>query len=972
MFIRVIAFLLLVLCFAQTAAAQNAPEIALRSDAELGAFQQSGLIIEKLSVTADVRAGFAQVSLFATLRNETEEDVEASFAYPLPANSVINGYALDIDGELVSGVLLPKERAEKLYTDRVTQSIDPGIAARTIDNRYKTRIYPIAADGGRRSIQLDFTVPVPAAGLRLPLSSDSSIESVTIEIKGDGADKATLPFETATKLNTTISGDIFIPAAPATAVISQYKSDAFLTVPLASNAQAQLRPIKSVAVIWDSSLSRETSDLDQERRFVRDVLSKLNLERQSLILGANHVISAKKYETSAELMRRLGAVRYDGATNLSALLDVEVLERADIRADICLVITDGVSSFGKGGLPNLPCRVFTYSASKTPNSDWLSLLASRNAGRNLTGVSAADALSRITAIGEFQLAPDQTGEVFHFGNRVWFVAPIEKNKRRMTIKFRDGEKDIDLRKLSKSAHPAAAAIWGQRRIEALRAEGPSRFDKIVAASRRWSVQSPETSFLVLESADEYVAAELSPPRNFPAERLADYKAALAEHREETAEAREEHFEDIAELWAEQVDWWETDWSKINDDKDEAPVPAPPAFYEAPPGNPLPEAVMEAPPPNITSENLGDCEECDIVIVSGARRVSPAGTLPAQIEISVRPWSPERPFLTALDGLTGEAFELEYIEQRKTQGDRPSFYLEIADQLHRSGQSVRAATMALTALDLPSLTSATQSNVADRLLMYGETKTAIEIYRDVLPEAQDRPQPYYNLALALIQAGDTAKAKDKTALYGEAFSHLLHVINNPWEEEYEGIHLIALQDLNRTLARLPRRQRRKFEKELGLDKTYYRNLHTDIRVLVDWTAADADLDIHVIEGAQPDYDDEDWDEDADDEAEEEAEDAETAYFGNQQTRRGGRVSNDMTEGYGPEEYLIRKAPKGLYRIESDYYAQDDYTEDGALNLRARIWRNFGRKNESFETVIIEMLEAKTDPYVLGEIQIGPKN
>ena len=350
----------------------------------------------------------------------------------------------------------------------------------------------------------------------------------------------------------------------------------------------------------------------------------------------------------------------------------------------------------------------------------------------------------------------------------------------------------------------------------------------------------------------------------------------------------------------------------------------------------------------------DCPDCDYVVVSGARRINPAGELPPDIAIALRPWSPDRPFLTALKELTGEAFETEYIRQREIHGERPSFYLEIADQLHRTGQSRRAAAMALTALDLPSLTSTTRSNVADRLLMYGETEIAIGLYRDVLPESQDRPQPYYNLALALIQAGDKAKRKKRSKLYGEAFTHLVHVINNAWEDEYEGIHLIALQDLNRTLARLTKRERRKFEKALGLDKFFYRNLHTDIRVLVDWTAADADIDIHVIEGAHND-----------DEEEE-------AYFGNRGTERGGRVSNDMTEGYGPEEYLIRSAPNGLYRVESDYYAQDDYSEDGALNLRARIWRNFGRKSESFETVIIEMLEEKEDAYVLGEIHVGPKN
>ena len=68
-------------------------------------------------------------------------------------------------------------------------------------------------------------------------------------------------------------------------------------------------------------------------------------------------------------------------------------------------------------------------------------------------------------------------------------------------------------------------------------------------------------------------------------------------------------------------------------------------------------------------------------------------------------------------------------------------------------------------------------------------------------------------------------------------------------------------------------------------------------------------------------------------------------------------------------MIREAPDGLYRVESEYYSQDDYSQDGAINLRARIWRNFGSKNETFETVIIEMLEEKENAYILGEIQVG---
>ena len=582
----------------------------------------------------------------------------------------------------------------------------------------------------------------------------------------------------------------------------------------------------------------------------------------------------------------------------------------------------------------------------------------------MSGLSAADAVRLMTSQNELGLAPNQTGEIFHFGNRAWFIAPVDKTPRHFQIKFHDSEKDILLPKLPKATHPAAAALWGQRRIETLRAGGPSRFDDIVAASRRWSVQTQETSFLVLESVDEYIQAELTPPRNFPTDRMADYKTNLAEYREEKAEEQKEHRDEIARLWKAQIKWWETDWSDQGNETtcwdgsrtsdrstcpaESAPMPAPVVVEAMPESASAPGPVLN----DVRRRSDNDCGDCDMIVVTGSRRESRAGQLPSEITIALRPWSPKRPFLTALEGLEGEAFELEYRRQRKTHGDRPSFYLELADQLHRAGRTDRATTLVSTALDLPTLTSLTQSNVADRLLMYGQVDLAIEIYRDVLVTAKDRPQPFYNLALALIQAGDNAKGDVRTQLYGEAFTHLLHVINNSWEEEYDGIHLIALQDLNRTLNRLSKRQKRKFKTELGLDEKFYRNLDTDIRVLVDWTAADADIDIHVIEAA-------------------ESETSEKAYYSNQLTKRGGRISNDMTDGYGPEEYLIRKAPSGLYRIESNYYSQDDYTEDGALKLRARIWRNFGRKNESFETVIIEMLEEKEEAYILGEVQIGRK-
>lgn len=954
---------MLILAAALPATAQEDPqsaiEIALRGDDDLGAFSGKDLILEKLNVAVDIRAGLAQISLGVTLRNETDDEAEGSFAYLLPKSAVINGYALDLDGELVDGVLMPKERAETLYTDRVTQSIDPGIAARTVDNRYKTRIYPLDASGGRRSVRLDFTAPVPANGLHLPLSTKSSIESVSLKITGDGADLAITPIPNETAENVVLKSNIFIPAVPAKAVISEHNGHSVLTVPLSEPVPADVSEVQSVTVIWDTSLSRSSSDLGTERRFVTALLSNLSVEKQSLIHGADRVEFAARYDTASALSAAIDRLQYDGATNLSALLDLETLSRPDISADICIVISDGKSNLGQGGLPILPCRVFTYSAAKNPNSDWLSLLAARNNGADMSSVVPTEAARIITGIGGIQLAPSQHGEILSFGNRHWFIAPIDNEARSFTLNLKDSSKGINLRQLTSKPHLAAGSIWGQRRMAELRAGGPQNFDAMVKASRSWNVQGKETSFLVLEEVEDYIEAKIDPPKSFPADRLENYEEALSEAQKDKAEALAEHLENILDDWKNQIEWWETDWIKeANQNYPPEPVaPAPPLVSAPPP------AVQETTGLDLRDESEQDYvitagprqsvsdDNLDEIIVTGVRRTNPAGELPAEISVKTRDWTPDRPFLEALAVLNSTAFEAEYFVQRKAHGDRPSFYLEVADQLHRKGNLDRAAQMAATALELPSVTSTTRSNVADRLLMYGDTITAIELYRDILPTAQDRPQPYYNLALALIKAGDDSSANEQETLYREALGHLVHVITEPWEDDYEGIHLIALQDLNRTLARLRKRKRKMFQRELGLHKTFYRNLDVDVRILVDWTADDADLDIHVIERV-----------DADDEEE--------AYYSNRATEMGGRVSNDMTEGYGPEEYLIRHAPNGLYRVESDYYAQDNYAEDGALKLRARIWRNFGRRTETLNTVIIEMLEEKEDAYILGDIQIGP--
>jgi len=501
---RVLLCLFAILTFSATAYAQNSPEIEIRGDDDLGDYVTDGLIIEHLGVSVDIRAGLAQITLDATLLNETDDEVEARFRYPLPAGSVINDYALDLEGILVDGVLIPKERAETLYTDRVTATVDPGIAARTSDNQYQTRIYPISANGGRRKIRLGFAAPVPAAGLQLPLSQSQKLAHVTINLRGDGVDRAETPISNQEAKDVTLSGDIFIPAVAAEPVISTISDKQLLTLPLAPHNQDRKQDVKSIAVIWDTSLSRNAESIATERYFVDQILKRIMPERQSLIHGSDRVHFAAPYQSPDQLSAALTRLSYDGATKLSSLLDHSALNRPDIQPDICLVITDGQSTIGARTIPNLPCRVFTYSADPNANRDWLALLATQNAGLDLSGLDLSQATKYISRNGGYQLAEGEIGEIVSAGARHWLLLDVSDVPRNLNLNFKDGQKSLDLRTLKRAPHRAAAAIWGQRQIARLRTQGPQSFNAILETARNWNVQTEETAFLVLENSQDYI------------------------------------------------------------------------------------------------------------------------------------------------------------------------------------------------------------------------------------------------------------------------------------------------------------------------------------------------------------------------------------------------------------------------------------------------------------------------------------
>jgi len=122
----------------------------------------------------------------------------------------------------------------------------------------------------------------------------------------------------------------------------------------------------------------------------------------------------------------------------------------------------------------------------------------------------------------------------------------------------------------------------------------------------------------------------------------------------------------------------------------------------------------------------------------------------------------------------------------------------------------------------------------------------------------------------------------------------------------------------------------------LDPRLVALLDVDLRVVVEWFTEATDIDLWIDEPTR-----------------------ERAIFSNPRTRIGGRLSNDMTQGFGPEEYLLRVAPQGSYDIRANVFSADRLSPNGAQRVTARIIRDWGRPTEREEIVDIEILPGEAE-------------
>lgn len=80
----------------------------------------------KLNVHVDISGMFSKTRFEMTFYNDSNATLAGELVFPLPEGAIVSGYGLDIDGEIVDGVVVEKQRARIAFETEVRKGVDPG------------------------------------------------------------------------------------------------------------------------------------------------------------------------------------------------------------------------------------------------------------------------------------------------------------------------------------------------------------------------------------------------------------------------------------------------------------------------------------------------------------------------------------------------------------------------------------------------------------------------------------------------------------------------------------------------------------------------------------------------------------------------------------------------------------------------------------------------------------------------------
>lgn len=920
---------------------------------------------------ADVRVetsgSLARTTLLLTLSNPNDRLLEGMLEFPLQPGQRVAAFALDIDGTMRDAVPVPKARGRQVFESIERRNVDPALLEQVAGNHFRLRVYPIPPRGNRQvRLVLDetmrrdgadwrlevpvhllagagaFKLEVRASGLRQPPEVTGAFDALEFRRRGRGyaAQVARRDFRPATGLSLRFPAET---AARAYTSVVDAEHYVLAEIPVALQATRARAIPASVALLWDASGSARRRDRDSEFALLDRYFAAMGNGRVTLRLlrdvgedGGTFDVRDGNWDA---LRVALDAAPLDGATNLADWSPApDILEY--------LLVSDGLGNYDSGTFPQLQAGQRLYalsSAGAQADAGRLAALAETRGGRLVAWqgrAGLAAAASALLAVGTRLVGLDGDGVTELVAESRFADDGLSRVAGRLTEPAAVLRATFDTAgttttveiPVTADAGPGAqaASAWAAWRVAELSAEPERNRAAIERLGQQFSLVTPGTSLLVLDDPADYVRYDIPAP---PAlrERVADLRRTQVMEKDAS---RSGHLDRVAAAFAERIAWWEREFPKDppprpkHDPRSEAlsaaereasartdaAVAAPAAVAYAPPPMPAPP-----PPPGSTS--------LDRIQVTGSRIADDEAG--AHIAVHLQPWQPDSPYARRLrDAPAGDVYAL-YLDERDSHAGSTAFHLDVADLLFERGRPAEALRVLSNLAEMDLENRHVLRVLGYRLVQAEAWPLAIRVFRQVLDMAGEEPQSHRDLALALAAAGREQ----------EAIERMYEVVVREWDSRFAEIELVALNELNRIVATSGSPLDTGF-----IDRRLLRNLPLDLRVVLAWDSDNSDMDLWVTDP-----------------------NGEKCFYGNQLTFQGGLISDDFTGGYGPEEFLLRDAKPGTYRVEAHYFGDRQQVVTGATTLMLRLTTGWGTAAQRDHAVTLRLPEQDATVLV-GEFEV----
>jgi len=364
--------------------------------------------------------------------NETGRTIEVQYIFPLPRGAQVNKFSLIVGDKEISGRILEKDEARRIYEDIVRQQKDPALLEYIDHGMIRTSVFPLPPHGEQKVI-LEYSELLQKDGNRVeyryPLNtekfSSKPLQEVTIDFELESNAQLKTVYSPSHDMSPRWDGDKRVSGRwidenvkPDTdfrlfwtlsedevgATMFTYRpdksGDGFFLLLASPRAQTEQSKIikKNIILVLDKSGSMQGEKIEQAKGAAKFIAGNINPGDRFNVIFYDDMIDPlwnelKEYnsDTRNEAIARINRINADGSTDIHAALTTAMGQIPDrSRPNFIIFMTDGLPTSGITELGKIAegvkkankfdARLFCFGVGYDVNAVLLDRLGAENHG----------------------------------------------------------------------------------------------------------------------------------------------------------------------------------------------------------------------------------------------------------------------------------------------------------------------------------------------------------------------------------------------------------------------------------------------------------------------------------------------------------------------------------------------------------------------------------------------------------------